>query len=209
MFKRARQLSLVELEYLKAHKDDPINQLCISLSNTRNQIKKALSDVNPLGKSNKKKCLPGNQGIRSRIGKRPDCNNMFFRSSWEANFYRLMMSGKEDVIELIQYEPMDFTYYQFGIKRGTISYTPDFKITYPDGSYIWVEVKGGWLKSSDKTRIRRFQKYYPEEAKHLVAVTPGQTTKTAMFFKSVGVPIKFVYGDLSKKYKNEIPNWEK
>lgn len=209
MFKRARQLSQIELEYLKSHADYPINQLCIALSNTKNQIKKALADLDNK-KTKSKKALPGNKH-RSNIGKRKDLNNQFFRSSWEANLYRYLKHtiGKS---ALIEYEPTDFTFWQFGIKKGTVSYTPDFKITYVDESgnktYEWIEVKGGFLKSQDKTKIRRFQKYYPDEAKHLRAVTPGLNSKTALFFKEVGVPIKYVYPDLNKEYKKVIPNWE-
>lgn len=210
MWKRARPLSPIELEYLKAHADYPINQLCIALSNTKNQIKKALGEVgNKKGKA--KKALPGNKH-RSNIGKRPDLNNQFFRSSWEANFYRYLKHTTGGSVR-IKYEPEDFTFWQFGIKKGTVSYTPDFKIEYIDeygkvSDYEWIEVKGGFLRNQDKTKIRRFQKYFPDEAKHLKAVTPGLSTKTALFFKEVGVPIKAVYPDLNKEYKKVIPNWE-
>lgn len=206
MWHKARKLSSVELEYLKAHKEYPLNQLCIALSNTKNQIKKALSELS--GKK-PKKALPGHKAFRSNIGKRKDLNNQFFRSSWEANVYRYFTS-KHPTIKptTIQYEPTDFTYWQFGIKTGTVSYTPDFKLTYPDGSYEWIEVKGGFLKAADKTKIRRLKKYYPEEFKRLKAITPGLTSKTALFFKEMGVPIKLVYPDLNKEYKKVIPNWE-
>lgn len=208
-FRKARTLSPVELEYLKSHKDYPINQLCIALANTRNQLNKNLALLS--GKVSKAtKSLPGNKAPRSNIGKRKDLNNQFFRSSWESNFFRFLKSNQIDIApSSIEYEPTDFTFWQFGIKKGTVSYTPDFKLTYPDGTYLWVEIKGGFLRGQDKTKIRRFQKYYPDEASKLVAVTPGLNTKTALFFKEVGVQIKYIYPELHKKYKDTIPNWEK
>jgi hypothetical protein len=208
MFHKARKLSIVELDYLKLHKDDPITQLCIALSNTKSQIKLALSTLNPSKKSNKK-VLPGNKPFRSKIGKRKDLNNLFVRSGWEADQLRFFNYKKEELgIARVDYEPTDFTFWQFGVKRGTVSYTPDFKITYVDGSYIWCECKGGFLKPSDKTRIRRFQKYYPEEAKLLTAITPGPNTKTALFFKGLNVKILYYFPDLKKQYRDIIPFWE-
>ena len=209
MWKRARAFSQVELEYLKAHSDYPMNQLCIALSNTKNQIKVALTNLDGKAPSTKK-FLPGNKSFRSKIGKRKYLNNQFFRSSWEANVYRYMLylyTPKTSGV-IIQYEPTDFTFWQFGIKKGTVSYTPDFKLIHPDGSYEWIEVKGGFLKSSDKTKLRRFKKYFPDEFKRLVAVTPGKTSKTAKFFTEIGVDIKWEYPSLNKEFKKVIINWE-
>lgn len=194
--------SPVEIEYLRKHENDPMSQLCIALAKTKYAIKKKLSELHSGGTTKPIK----QKGLRSRIGKRPDLNNMFLRSSWEANVYRLLIIDPN--LKLVEYEPTDFTFWQFGIKKGTVSYTPDFKITYQDGSYQWIEVKGGFLKSTDKTKIRRFKKYYPEEFDKLVAVTPGLTSKTALFFKETGVEIRWVYPELNKEYKKVIPNWE-
>ena len=204
--------SPVEIEYLKKHTDDPLMQLCIALAKTKSAVKKMQAELGNK-KTNKQNCLPGNKAQRSKIGKRPDCNNMFFRSSWEANVYRLLILESQDTQvtrrpEYIQYEPQDFTFWQFGIKKGTVSYTPDFKVTYTDGTYEWIEIKGGFLKSSDQTKIRRFKKYYPEEFAKLVSITPGENSKTAVFFNEVGVPNKWRYPELNKKYKKSVPGWE-
>lgn len=198
--------SPVEVDYLKIHKDEPLMQLCIALSKSRAAVNNKLAE---LGNKGTTKVLPGHGGLRSRIGKRKDCNNQFFRSSWEANVYRLLKSSLEEKnIDLIQYEPTDFTFWQFGIKKGTVSYTPDFKITYKDGTYSWIEVKGGFLKGQDKTKIKRFKKFYPEEAAHLVCVVPGPTAKTTVFFKSEGIPVLWHYPEINKKYKKLVSNWE-
>jgi hypothetical protein len=194
--------SPVEVDYLKQHKDYPINQLCISLAKSRYAIKKKLQEIST-GSSKqpiKKKTF------QSKIGKRVDCHNMFFRSAWEANVYRLLRLDKS--IVSIEYEPTDFTFWQFGIKKGTVSYTPDFKVTYEDGSYLWIEVKGGWMRASDKTKLRRFKKYYPGEFDKLVAVGPGPTSATIQFFNEMGVPVKWHYPDLNKQYRHTVPNWE-
>lgn len=197
--------SPVEIEYLLEHKTDPIMQLTIALSKSRNAIKNKLNELLHTDDS-KAKTKTKQQGLRSRIGKRSDLNNMFFRSSWESNLARFLLQHPD--VQSFQYEPTDFTFWQFGIKKGTVSYTPDFKIFYKDGHYEWLEVKGGLLKSADKTKIRRFQKYYPDEFAKLVAVTPGIKSKTYQFFTDMSIPVKWIYNDLNKKYKAIIPHWE-
>lgn len=201
---RYRQVtwSPVEVEYLKAHEEEPMSQLCIALAKTKYAIKKKQAELHSGGGKVKLK----KQGLRSRIGKRPDLNNMFFRSSWEANVYRLLIMDPE--LKLVEYEPTDFTFWQFGIKKGTVSYTPDFKITYHDGSYKWIEVKGGFMKGTDKTKLRRFKKFYPDDFAKLVAVTPGLTSKTAVFFTEMGIPIRWIYNELNKAHKKTVKNWE-
>jgi hypothetical protein len=180
---RARQLSQVELEYLKTHSSCPVNQLCIALSNTKNQIRITLAGLD--GKTPAKKVLAGNKSFRSKIGKRPDLNNQFFRSGWEANFYRYLKHTSLHNT-LIQYEPMDFTFTIFGIVKGpAVSYTPDFKVTYTDEhgkeTYKWIEIKG-FLKPADKTKLRRFKKYFAAEFARLEAVVGSKNVASAKFF---------------------------
>jgi hypothetical protein len=191
--------SQLELDYLKEHIHDPINQLCIPLSRSRQAVKNKIDELS--GKPSKK----DKSGRKTRIGKRVDCKGLFFRSGWEANCYRLLQLDKN--IKLVEYEPTTFSFTPFGILHGTVSYTPDFKITYQDNSYNWIEVKG-FMKPADKTKIRRFHRHYPEEFARLVAVTPGEQTKTAKFFKESGVEIRWFYPDLNKKYRKTIPHWE-
>ncbi len=123
---------------------------------------------------------------RSRAGKRADLDGLFVRSSWEANYARylnfLIESGN---ITSWEYEPDRFLFHQ--IKRGTRSYTPDFKITELDGSIEYHEVKG-WMDQKSKTRLRRMAKYYP------------------------GVKIvlidKPVYTEIAKQFRRVLPGWE-
>ena len=72
---------------------------------------------------------------------------------------------------------------------------------------LWVEVKGP-LSRQDKTRIRRFKKYYPKEFKKLVAIVGRPGTEADKFYKEAGVPILAYYNELKKKYKDKIEHWE-
>lgn len=196
MFKRV-SWSPVEEEWLRNNKDQKINQQCIQLNKSRTAIKNKLCQLEG-GEEIKK-------GKISYIGKRVDCDSIFMRSRWEANFFRYLRKNKDVV--LIEYEPVDFLFTEW-VKKGTVTYTPDFRVTYRDGNSIWVEVKGGFLKPSDKTKLRRFKKYYPSEFSKLVALSPSQKNKTTVFFTELGVPVKWYYNELQKNWKKLIPGWE-
>lgn len=98
---------------------------------------------------------------RTKSGKRADLNNTFFRSSWEANMARYY----NYIGVKWQFEPKTFVFNT--IKRGSVSYTPDFYLPEKDR---WVEVKG-WMDEKSKTKLKRFEKYYPEEYAKLELIT--------------------------------------
>lgn len=196
--------SPVEIEYLKKNIHKPVMQLTIALAKSKNAVTKKIKELDVAPGAAKKTVKQGIQ--RTKIGKRKDCNNIFFRSGWEANTFRLLVRDKQ--IKLVEYEPTTFSFTNFGILKGTVSYTPDFKITYSDGSYKWIEVKGGYMRAADRTKIRRFKKYFPDEFKKLTAVTPGPNSSTTKFFQEQGVEIRWHYPELNKKYRNVIPHWE-
>ena len=83
----------------------------------------------------------------------------FFRSRWEANYARwlevLRSAGK---IRSWEHEPETFWF--DGIRRGTCSYLPDFRVTRPDGSVEYHEVKGQ-MTARSRTAIKRMAKYHP------------------------------------------------
>jgi hypothetical protein len=83
----------------------------------------------------------------------------YYRSAWEANFARYLQWLKEhgDIKEW-QHEPETFWFP--GIKRGTLSYLVDFKVTENNGKLIFYEVKG-YMDAKSKTKLRRMKKYYP------------------------------------------------
>lgn len=98
---------------------------------------------------------------RGRGGRRKDLNDRYFRSSWEANFARyLNFLLKIKSIHKWEYE--HDTFYFEKIKRGTRSYTPDFKVwEKADSKPYYVEIKG-WMDDKSKTKLKRMQKYYPD-----------------------------------------------
>lgn len=84
----------------------------------------------------------------------------FFRSRWEANYARFLelLKTGEYIIEW-SYEPETFWFE--GVKRGCVSYKPDFKVVQRDGGIEYHEVKG-WMDAKSKTKLRRMKKYHPE-----------------------------------------------
>lgn len=110
----------------------------------------------------------------------------YFRSKWEINYANFLeFLKKSGNICDWWYEPKTFWF--SGIRRGTVSYKPDFAILERSGSINWIEVKG-YLSPQDKTKLKRFKKHFPEES------------------------IKVVDGTWFKKnnrsLKSLIPNWE-
>jgi len=195
--------TLAEEYYLKHHKDHPVSQLSIALEKSFNAIKKKLKELEAgitLTTTVKKKQV-------SKIGRRPDCNNLFLRSSYEANFFRYMKHTYPNYI--LEYEPTTFSFAPFGVLKGTVSYTPDFKIYDKNNpnDYSIIEIKG-FLRQQDKVKIKRFKKYYPGEFSKLSVVVPSEKSKTYTFFKEIGIEKICLYNELNKQYKNIIPNWE-
>lgn len=86
--------------------------------------------------------------------------NVFFRSSWEANYGRYLefLKNKGQITEW-EHEPETFWFHS--IKRGVRSYLPDFRVTTNDGSVEYHEVKG-WMDKRSATKIKRMAKYYPD-----------------------------------------------
>ncbi len=84
----------------------------------------------------------------------------YFRSRWEANYGRYLQWLKEKKqITDWQHEPKIFWFE--GIKRGCLSYLPDFRVVENDGEETYHEVKG-WMDSRSKTTIKRMAKYHPD-----------------------------------------------
>lgn len=85
----------------------------------------------------------------------------YFRSQWEKRYAKDLEWRKEKgLIRGWEYEPQTFWFE--GIRRGVVSYKPDFKVIELDGTHKWIEVKG-YLDPRSKTKIKRFRKYFPEE----------------------------------------------
>lgn len=111
---------------------------------------------------------------------------VYFRSQWEANYGCFLEWKKlKGLIKQWDHEPKTFWFE--GIKRGCVSYLPDFRVENNDGSIDWIEVKG-YMDSKSKTKIARFRKYFPEE--NLLVITSS-------WFKENG-----------KKLKSIVPGWK-
>jgi hypothetical protein len=83
----------------------------------------------------------------------------YYRSKWEANYARylewLRVKGQ---IDSWLHEPETFWFE--GIKRGCMSYLPDFRVVETSGKIVFHEVKG-WMDDRSKTKIKRMAKYHP------------------------------------------------
>lgn len=83
----------------------------------------------------------------------------FFRSKWEANYARYLEWLKaRGEIDSWEHEPTTFWFK--GVRRGTVSYLPDFRVI-ERGAEIYHEVKG-WMDGKSKTKIKRMAKYHPD-----------------------------------------------
>lgn len=123
---------------------------------------------------------------RTKGGRRPDLENRYFRSSWEANWARYLNFLKQQgQITGWDYEPDVFEFQP--IKRGSRFYTPDFKVYHDTGSYEYHEVKG-WMDQRSRTKLKRMAKYYPQVKIVLVE--------------------KALYTDVARKIGKMLPGWE-
>jgi hypothetical protein len=131
---------------------------------------------------------------RTKSGKRVDLGGQFFRSKTEANFARFLNA----INMLWEYESK--TFYFDGIKRGCLSYTPDF---YCVTENRWFEVKG-WMDVPSITRLKRFKKYHPEEANKLIIVSQSKKTYT----QAIGLGYDVIrYENIEKEYRG-LECWE-
>ena len=144
--------------------------------------------------------------IRYKGGKREDLDNVYFRSASEANFARYLKFLKIE----FQHEPRTFLFP--GVRRGNVSYLPDFYLPKEDR---WVEVKG-WFDPSSKTKLKRFKKYFPEQFAKLTIVVrdPWSESKSTIenmrFLESLGIPPAQIesYREIEDKLGGMIPGWE-
>lgn len=85
--------------------------------------------------------------------------HIFLRSRWEANYARYLEALKiGGFISEWLYECETFWF--DGVKRGCVSYKPDFKVIKQDGTFEFHEVKG-WMDAKSITKIKRMKKYHP------------------------------------------------
>lgn len=124
---------------------------------------------------------------RAAAGRRADLGDTYFRSRWEANYARyLNLLVRMGVVTEWAYEPETFWFH--GVKRGTVSYKPDFRVLYKgDPKPVYVELKG-WVQDKDHTKWKRMAKYHPHIKLEIIG---GKE-----------------FASLRSKWASSIPNWE-
>jgi hypothetical protein len=124
---------------------------------------------------------------RAASGRRADLGDIYFRSRWEANYARyLNLLVKMGVVTEWAYEPETFWFE--GIRRGTASYKPDFRVRYKDDpTPVYVELKG-WVQPKDRTKWKRMAKYHPHIKLEIIGAKE--------------------FAALKAKWASAIPNWE-
>ena len=95
---------------------------------------------------------------RGKGGRRSDLGGLYVRSSWEANWARYLnwLKGIGE-IRGWQFEAEVFA---FPVKRGSMFYTPDFKVTNKDGSVEFHEIKG-YMDQRSETKLKRMRIHHP------------------------------------------------
>jgi len=133
----------------------------------------------------------------------------YFRSKMEANIARYFNLRECEW----EYEPFEYSFDK--IKRGQRYYKPDFALYYQAFYYSLYEIKG-YFRPEDKTKLRRFKKYYPEDFAKLKFIIPDKYSRS----KANGKMIQFICDDLGidfeeilsykemEKYSSLIPGWE-
>jgi len=138
----------------------------------------------------------GNAYQYTKTGYREDIG-MNVRSSWEANFVRVLQLYKID----FDFEP---TVFSFPIKRGTKGYTPDFFLKRNND---WIEVKG-YLDDKSKIKLKRFKRYYPQEFSSLTCVISKYSKAGISFMSDLEVPSIIFYEDIRSIYAEYLIHWE-
>ena len=110
----------------------------------------------------------------------------YYRSRWESNYGRYLQWLKENG-EIKDWEHESDVFWFKGIKRGCMSYKPDFKVIENNNEIVYHEVKG-WMDDRSKTKIKRMAIYYPNVK--LIVIDSN------------------LYKKMSKKLKFLIPGWE-
>ena len=110
----------------------------------------------------------------------------YYRSNWEANYahYLEWLKGLGEIKDWL-HEPKTFWFE--GIKRGSVSYLPDFLVTENDGREVYHEVKG-WMDDRSRVKIARMRRYHP--------------TITLVVIDSKA------YKELRRKVSGLVPGWQ-
>jgi len=84
---------------------------------------------------------------------------IYFRSAWECNYARYLDWLKSHG-QISDWEHEPCTFWFEGVRRGCVSYLPDFLVTENNGDQVYHEVKG-WMDDRSRIKINRMAKYHP------------------------------------------------
>lgn len=112
--------------------------------------------------------------------------NKYYRSKWEAN-YAFYLEWLKGIGEIKSWAHEPKTFWFDGVRRGCVSYLPDFLVVNKNGAEEYHEVKG-WMDDRSKTKIKRMAKYHPD-------------------VKLIVIDSK-AYGKLKSAMSKIVPGWE-
>ena len=99
-----------------------------------------------------------------------------FRSMAEYRWARYLQLLKEQGhIQDWEYEPRKFLF--LGEISAPVQYTPDYRITEPDGTVVYQEFKG-YHDRGTNTKLQRMAKHYPHVIMELVLQRMPKTQKS-------------------------------
>lgn len=105
------------------------------------------------------------RGLGTRkLGKKTVYKGVTFKSKFEAELARTF--DEQGVVW--EYEPDSFKF-----QPPPATYTPDFKLTNPDGTITYIEAKG-YFDATDRTKMKCMKAQYPELDLRLLFQTAGK-----------------------------------
>lgn len=102
----------------------------------------------------------------------------YYRSRWEANYARYLHWLKERG-EIVSWAHEPKVFWFDGVKRGTVSYLPDFCVVEKSGEEVYHEVKG-WMDKRSITKLKRMKKYHPKVKMVVVAAKEYKAISTVV-----------------------------
>lgn len=104
--------------------------------------------------------------------------NKYYRSRWEANYARYLQWLQERG-EILSWTHEPKVFWFEGVKRGTVSYLPDFCVVEKNGEEAYHEVKG-WMDKRSATKLKRMKKYHPSVRIVLIAAKEYKSISAAV-----------------------------
>jgi hypothetical protein len=90
----------------------------------------------------------------------------YSRSQWERD-YATYLEGLKQIGSIKWWKYESTTFWFEGIKRGTVSYKPDFEVMTAQNTIEFHEVKG-YMDKMSATKLKRMKKYHPDVVVKLI-----------------------------------------